>query len=94
MEEVRTNATKAQQLITKAMTGSVTLDSLIGTEGKKKKKKKGTMRSTSDILGDTNGMSMDEMEAQGFDASKEYGATGGDASSTYKSPYEGQTVDL
>jgi hypothetical protein len=94
MEEVRTNATKAQQLITKAMTGSVTLDSLIGTQDKKKKKKKGTMRSTSDILGDTNGMSMDEMEAQGFDASKEYGATGGDGSSTYKSPYEGQTVDL
>lgn len=94
MEEVRTNATKAQQLITKAMSGSVTLDSLIGTDNKKKKGKKGSMRSTSDILGDT-GMSMDEMEAQGFDGSKTYGTEGGDGDTkAYKSPYEGETIEL
>ena len=94
MEEVRTNATKAQQLITKAMSGNVTLDSLIGGGTKKKKKGKKGMRSTSDILGDT-GMSMDEMEAQGFDPSKTYGTEGGDGDTKpYKSPYEGETVEL
>lgn len=103
MEEVRTNATKAQQLITKAMTGSVTLDSLIGSDGGKGKKKKGgkkSMRSTSDILGDGGaagmGMNMDEMENQGFDPSKTYATEGGGDGDTkpYKSPYEGQEVDL
>ena len=96
MEEVRTNATKAQNLITKAMSGNVTLDSLIGAPGGKKKKKgKKTMRSTSDILGDT-GMSQDGMDAQGFDRNKMYATEGnldGD-SKPYQSPYEGQTVDL
>ena len=66
MEEVRTNATKAQNLITKAMSGTVSLESLIGGDKEKKKKGKRTMRSTSDILGDT-GVSQDGMEAQGFD---------------------------
>lgn len=94
MEEVRTNATKAQNLITKAMSGSVTLDSLIGDKTKKKKKKgKKTMRSTSDILGDT-GMSADGMDAQGFDPNKTYGSTEGGDTKPYQSPYEGQTVDL
>lgn len=97
MEEVRTNATKAQQLITKAMSGSVSLDSLIGSDTGKKNNNKGkrSMRSTSDILGDT-GISQDGMDAQGFDANKTY-ATDGDLdgdTKPYKSPYEGQTIDL
>ena len=53
------------------------------------------MRSTSDILGDT-GVSQDGMEAQGFDTAKTYAADGNTDGDTkpYKSPYEGQTVDL
>ena len=83
-----------KNLITKAMSGTVSLESLIGIK-KKKKKGKRTMRSTSDILGDT-GVSQDGMEAQGFDTAKTYAADGNTDGDTkpYKSPYEGQTVDL
>ncbi len=94
MEEVRTNATKAQKLITQAMSGSVTLASLTADKTKKKRKKKS--QSTSDLLGLTG-------ESDGFGASggmatmpaRSYADPNDGDTKPYISPYDGdETVDL
>ena len=98
MDEVRTNATKAQKLITQAMTGSVTLASLTGG-GKKKKKKKGG-KSTSGLLGvgresssageagfGDNNFSQGPPGGQGM---KSYGDGDGGGTKPYISPYDGE----
>ena len=94
MEEVRTNATKAQKLITQAMSGSVTLASLTGDKTKKKKKRKS--QSAGNLLGLTG--SSDGMGATGdMDTmpSKSYANPDDGQSKPYISPYDGQeTVEL
>jgi len=88
MEEVRTNATKAQKLITMAMSGSVTLASL--TEDKTKKKRKKKSQSTGDLLGltgSTDGMGMG-------DTGKSYANPNDGDSKPYISPYDGEEVEL
>jgi len=51
MEEVRTNASKAAKLIGKAMSGTVSLTAIIGTEGSPKKNKKKKAKSSQELLG-------------------------------------------
>lgn len=92
MDEVRTNATKAQKLITKAMSGGVTLDALIGAKTKKKKKKKQNgLASTSSLL---EGSAYDTFEAADAPAEKKTysdGMGGNADSKAYQSPYDANT---
>jgi hypothetical protein len=93
MDEVRTNATKAQKLITKAMSGGVTLDALIGDKNKKKKKKKKNgLATTSSLL---EGSAYDTFEAADAPAEKRTynsdGMEGAADSKAYQSPYDANT---
>ena len=91
MDEVRTNATKAQKLITKAMSGGVTLDALIGAKTKKKKKKQNGLASTSSLL---EGSAYDTFEAADAPAEKKTysdGMGGNADSKAYQSPYDANT---
>lgn len=102
MEEVRTNATKAQKLITQAMSGSVTLASLTESKGKKTKKKKNTMgKSTAELfgVGDRQSHSAGDFGASGGMDPKSYAEPNDGDSKPYISPYDepiggGGTVDL
>ena len=91
MDEGRTNATKAQKLITKAMSGGVTLDALIGAKTKKKKKKQNGLASTSSLL---EGSAYDTFEAADAPAEKKTysdGMGGNADSKAYQSPYDANT---
>ncbi len=96
MEEVKTNATKAQKLITMAMSGSVTLASLTGADSVKKKKK-GKARSTGDLLGVGRSGSAGDLGASGGMAgtTHSYQKDQGGETKPYVSPYDGpDTVEL
>ena len=88
MQEVRTNATKAQRLITQAMSGSVTLASLTEGGGTKKKKKKS--QSTGELLGRSQSAGDMGASMQG----KSYQKDDGGESKPYVSPYDGEQVEL
>jgi len=96
MEEVKTNATKAQKLITMAMSGSVTLASLTGGDVKKGAKKK-KAKSTGELLGIGRSSSAGDVGASGgmAGASHSYHKNDGGESKPYVSPYDGpQQMEL
>jgi hypothetical protein len=105
MEEVRTNATKANKIIAQALTGKITLESLTGggdsmakrsKSADKLRKKTASQRMASDALGlGRNSKSAGGFEDT-FDEDKLYSALeAGDASPAkpYISPYDSVPVN-
>ncbi len=104
MEEVRTNATKANKIIAQALTGKITLESLTGGDSMAKRsksadklrKKTASQRMSADALGlGRNSKSAGGYEDT-FDEDKLYSAVeAGDASAAkpYISPYDSVPVN-
>jgi len=100
MDEVRTNASKANKIISQAMTGKITLESLTSPTKKRSKSAGGKAKK---VPAEHLGLGRDSKSA-GYDAAfeaemdnpemhKTYSAVGGEGAQEYKSPYTGvQTV--
>ena len=99
MDEVRTNASKANKMIKAALTGSVTLDSLIKPDTKKKKRSKSapknrTGMSTKSRLGST-GDSFDNNFTEEMEGNEKMYSVpqAANTAKPYKSPYDENLVD-
>jgi hypothetical protein len=97
MEEVRTNATKANKLITQALSGKISLSSLTGGDMKKRSKSAGQKtkkgKNTKDMLGLSDGMNRTN-SAEGFNDSENmensfFGDEEASPTKPYVSPYDG-----
>lgn len=96
MEEVRTNASKASKIISKAMTGQISLDSLVSTTGSRSKSASKTRKRSKD-RGSSESPNIERSQSAGNpsmqtsgEVSIKYSNLSATAPQPYVSPYEMQ----